>query len=143
MTCDGTTACVDSLTLDFPGFGASKTTCGTVTDTATYSDGATVMNVEFTANRKNEFDGFLIFTWCVEPEFEKTATETERSRRSTEQDLEPEWEDEEQEKTPKCTAPTVWKRSASEEEGEENATSSDPALLKLVRRVYKLMNHQY
>ena len=60
-------ACIDSLTLELPGMAARWTTCGTINDPTTHSDGSTELLMEFVSNRQNELTGFMIIAWCVDP----------------------------------------------------------------------------
>ena len=128
--CGNSSACMDSLSLQFPGMGATETTCGRLTDSSTHNDGSSELNIEFNSNRKNERNGFLIAALCVDPRLTKTSSS--RQSRSVEPDQA------EGGTVEKCNAPAIWKRNGHEDGGhveesdDHNGTSTDPALLKLV-----------
>lgn len=116
----GDVCCVDSLTLDFPGMGASHTTCGTQPPSPTITDGSSELNMEFMSNRARQQKGFLLLAWCVDPGIKKSSESLTRSNREVEQQV-----------SVTCTTPAqVWKRN-----NEWENKTNDTALLKLVRYI--------
>ena len=111
--------CVDSLTLYFPGMGATQTTCGTLPSSPTITDGSNELIIEFMSNRAKQHNGFLLLAWCIDPAIKKSSSPS--GTRSKRQQV-------------TCNTPTaeaeadVWKRDSDW----ENKTN-DTALLKLVR----------
>ena len=121
--CGNSSACMDSLSLQFPGMGATETTCGRLTDSSTHNDGSSELHIEFNSNRENELNGFLIAALCVDPRL--TRTSSSRQSRSVESDQAEGGTVEE------CNTPAIWKRNGHEEESDDH-NGTDPALLKLV-----------
>ena len=116
---EATDACIDSLTLDFPGMGTSQTSCGTKAATSTITDGSTELHIEFMANRANELNGFLLLAWCVDPRIKESPTQTERRSLNSH--------------SGDCTSPSPeWRRSS-----EWMEATNDTALQKLVSILYK------
>ena len=77
--------CIDNLVIPLPMYGGVQTTCGQEVDpTAVFQDGTQEMEIEFNSNRGDQFTGFEIFLWCVEPtEFNITGTGRRRRRRES------------------------------------------------------------
>ena len=122
--CDGESACVDALTINIPGFHGRMTTCGTIDDKTVYNDGGDEIFIELSANRKDEFSGFLLFAWCVDPGVESDSNDNGESLRSA-RSLES--HSTTSKSTPSdCITPTRWKRDGHEE---DTTNSSDPLLL--------------
>ena len=72
-SCSGSTVCTDSvnLYLDSYGFSVIETTCGDEVELGEVEmDGLHDAWIEFKANRKQQFLGFEMFLWCIEPEFD-------------------------------------------------------------------------
>lgn len=121
-TCCDESACIDSLTLELPGMAARETTCGTINDPTTHSDGSTELLMEFGSNRRHELTGFMIIAWCVDP-----GVSTRQTRSVGSQHSHRSWN---------CTSPrAMWRRDGHEWE-ETDSPATDPALLKLVRVIF-------